>query len=95
MMEAMKFMNVVRYHRLFVIFLLLFFLVAAVDLLNFDRALYSAICGLVAPISQSPCATFYDLPIWDVYLSLAILAALYHVHSEIRISNKHLSSRKN
>ena len=95
MMSLVKLMGIVRYHSLFFVFLLLFFLVAAVDLLNFDRVLYSAICGLVSPISKSPCATFYDLPIWDVYLSLAILAALYHVHSEIRISNKHLSSRKN
>lgn len=90
----MKFISVIRYHSLFFIFLLLFFLVAIVDMFNFDRELYSAICGVVSPISKSPCATFYDIPIWNVYLSLAILAALYHVHSEIRISNKHLSSHK-
>lgn len=90
----MKLPELIRYHRLFFTFLVLFLLVAIVDIFNFDRLLYSAVCGLVLPISQSPCATFYDLPIWDVYLSLAILAALYHVHDEIRTSNKHLSSRK-
>ncbi|PIS14124.1 hypothetical protein COT65_00495 [Candidatus Shapirobacteria bacterium CG09_land_8_20_14_0_10_47_13] len=90
----MKLPASIRYHRLFFTFLILFLLVAVVDLFNFDRLLYSGICGLVSPISQSPCATFYDLPIWDVYLSLAILAALYYVHDEIRTSNKHLSARK-
>ena len=91
----MKLPEIIRYHRLFFTFLTLFFLVAVVDIFNFDRLLYSVICGLVSPVSKSPCTTFYDLPIWDVYLSLAILAALYHVHDEIRTSNKHLSSRKN
>jgi len=82
------------HHRLFFVFLLLFVLVAAVDLFNLDRILYKAICDLVAPVSGSPCPPYYDIPIWHVYLSLAILAALYHVHGEIRTSNKHLSSRK-
>lgn len=91
----MKLPGLIRYHRLFFTFLILFFLVAVFDLLNFDRLLYSAVCGLALPVSHGLCATFYDLPIWDVYLSLAILAALYHVHDEIRTSNKHLSSRKN
>lgn len=86
--------DVVIHHRLFFVFLLLFFVVAAVDILNVDRFLYKAICDAVAPVSGSPCPPYYDIPIWHVYLSLAILAALYHVHGEIRISNKHLSSHK-
>lgn len=91
----MVFKKTIKHHHLFFVFLFLFFLVAIVDLLNFDQLSYSFICQLALPISKSLCPTFYDIPIWDVYLSLAILAALYHVHSEIRTSNKHLSSRKN
>lgn len=87
-------MNVFKDHRLFFIFLILFFLVGFVDMFNFDQIIYSTLCQLIAPVSGSPCPTYYDIPIWHVYLSLAILAALYHVHGEIRISNKHLSNRK-
>jgi hypothetical protein len=90
----MKLPEPLYHHRLFFTFLVLFLLVGLVDLFNLDRWLYSGVCGVATPISQSPCATYYDLPIWNVYLSLAILAALYHVHDEIRTSNKHLSSRK-
>lgn len=83
------------HHRLFFSLLLLFVAVGAIDILNIDSIFYKAICELAAPISGSPsCPAYYDIPIWDVYLSLAILAALYHVHGEIRTSNKHLSSRK-
>lgn len=86
--------KVFQRHHLFFVFLILFLLVAIVDLFNIDRILYSAVCELASPISKSSCPTFYDIPIWDVYLSLAILAALYHVHDEIRTSNR-LSSHKN
>lgn len=89
----MKVQNFVYSNRLFWVFLLLFLVVAFVDIFNIDRGVYSLICSAASPISKSPCATFYDLPIWQVYLSLAILAALYHVHGEIRISNKHLSRK--
>ncbi len=86
--------KVFAHHRLFFFFLVLFVVVAAVDLFNLDRFMYTAVCELVAPVSGSPCPPYYDIPIWHVYLSLAILAALYHVHGEIRTSNRHLSSRK-
>jgi len=91
----MSLKEVIQHHSLFLVFLLLFLLVGAIDLFNFDRQLYIIVCEFASPVSKNLCATFYDLPIWDVYLSLAILAALYHVHGEIRTSNKHLSSRKN
>lgn len=81
-------------HKLFFFFLLLFVLVGAVDLFNFDRLIYKAFCDAVAPLSRSPCPPYYDIPIWHVYLSLAMLAALYHVHDEIRTTNTHLSSHK-
>lgn len=86
--------NLLIHHKLFVVYLILFLIVAAVDLFNFDRLAYKALCDMAAPISGSPCPPYYDLPIWQVYLSLAMLAALYHVHGEIRTSNKHLSSHK-
>lgn len=89
----MRIQSFVYSNRLFWVFLLLFLVVAVVDIFNLDREVYSLICSAAYPISKSPCATFYDLPIWQVYLSLAILAALYHVHGEIRISNKHLSRK--
>ncbi len=81
-------------HKLFFVFLLLFFVVGAVDILNIDRIVYKWLCDLVAPISFAPCTPWYDLPIWQVYLSLAILAALYHVHDEVRATNRHLASHK-
>lgn len=86
--------RVLRHHKLFFVFLVLFFLVGIVDIFNLDRFAYKALCDAVAPVSGSPCPPYYDIPIWHVYLSLAILAALYHVHDEIRMSNKHLSSHK-
>ena len=86
--------NLVRHHRLFVVFFILFLFVGAVDMFNLDRFIYKALCDAVAPFSGSPCPPYYDIPIWSVYLSLAMLAALYHVHDEIRTSNKHLFSHK-
>lgn len=82
-----------HYHKLFFYFFILFLVVGAVDLFNLDRYIYKALCDAVAPISGSPCPPYYDIPIWHVYLSLAILAALYHVHGEIRTTNTHLSKK--
>lgn len=81
-------------HKLFFFFLLLFLVIAAVDILNLDRFLYKALCDAVAPISGSPCPPYYDIPIWNVYLSLAILATLYSVHNEVRATRRHLSAKK-
>ncbi len=83
----MKLQVLVAHHRLFFVFLGLFFVVGAVDILNLDRFSYKAICDAVMPVSGSPCPPYYDIPIWHVYLSLAILAALYHVHDELRLHN--------
>ena len=90
----MNITHLFNHHRLFVVYLILFFIVGAVDMFNFDRIVYKWICDLIAPMSGSPCPAYYDLPIWNVYLSLAILAGLYHIHDEIKTSNKHLSSHK-
>lgn len=90
----MKVEHLIRHHKLFVTFLILFFVVGAVDMFNLDSLTYKVLCDMVAPISGSPCPPYYDIPIWSVYLSLAVLAGLYHVHDEIRTSNKHLSSHK-
>ena len=90
----MKLGGAIRHHSLFFVFLLLFLLVGMLDIFNSDQLAYKAICDLVSPFSGSPCPTYYDLPIWNVYLSLAILAALYNIHGEIRTSNRHLSSHK-
>lgn len=87
-------MKLIQHHKLFFVFLVLFIIVAAVDMLNVDRICYKALCDLSSPLSGSPCPPYYDLPIWHVYLSLAMLAALYHVHGEVRKTNKHLSSGK-
>lgn len=81
------------HHKLFVVFFLLFVVVAAVDMLNVDRLCYKAICDMASPVSGSPCPPYYDLPIWSVYLSLAMLAALYHVHDQVRATNRHLSKK--
>ena len=86
--------EVFHHHKLFFLFLILFLLVGSIDLFNLDRLIYKALCDAIAPVSGSPWPPFYDIPIWDVYLSLAILAALYHVHGEVRTTNRHLSSRK-
>ncbi len=90
----MKLQQLVRHHRLFFVFFVLFLLVGVIDVLNLDRFCYKAICDAASPLSGSPCPTYYDIPIWNVYLSLAILAALYHVHDELKTSNRHLSSHK-
>ena len=85
-------MEVIKQHSLFFVFLILFLGVAFIDLFNVDQAIYKAICDFASPVSGvSSCPTYYDIPIWNVYLSLAILAALYHVHGEIRTTNRHLS----
>lgn len=90
----MKVRDAITHHKLFFVFLTLFFVVGLVDILNLDRVSYKAVCDLVSPVSGSPCPPYYDLPIWQVYLSLAILAGLYHVHGEIRTTNRHLSGPK-
>jgi len=81
------------HHKLFFIFLALFFVIGGIDLFNLDRILYKQICSLAFPFTNVPCADFYDIPIWNVYLLLAVLTALYHVHSEVRATNRHLSSK--
>jgi hypothetical protein len=86
--------GLIAHHKIFFTFLVLFFIVGAIDIFNLDRLIYKAICDVVSPVSGSPCPPFYDLPIWHVYLSLAILAGLYHVHDELRTHTKHLSSHK-
>lgn len=90
----MKIKELLSHHKLFVVYLILFFIVGATDIFNLDRLVYYWLCTVVQPVSGSPCPPYYDLPIWQVYLSLAILAALYHVHGEVRATNRHLSSHK-
>ena len=90
----MKWLEVFDHHRLFFVFFFLFLFVGVVDLFNLDRIIYKFLCDAVAPVSGSPCPPYYDIPIWEVYLSLAMLAALYHVHGEVRTTNRHLSSKK-
>ncbi|EKD87216.1 MAG: hypothetical protein ACD_36C00189G0003 [uncultured bacterium] len=82
------------HNSLYVFLFALFILTAALDIVNFDSFVYKTICGFLAPLTNSPCTDFYDIPIWTVYLSLAIVLAVTHVHGEIKISNKHLSSHK-
>ncbi len=91
----MKLGNLLTHHKLFFYFFVLFLIVGAVDIFNLDSILYKAICDFAAPVSGNPlCPTYYDIPIWHVYLSLAMLAALYHVHGEVRTTNRHLSSQQ-
>lgn len=90
----MKVAGLIHHHKLFFVYLILFFIVSAVDIFNLDRVIYKSLCDAASPFSGSPCPPYYDIPIWSVYLSLAVLAGLYHVHDEIRTSNKHLSSHK-
>lgn len=90
----MKVGEVIKHHKLFLTFLVLFFIVGAVDIFNLDRVTYKAMCDAASPMSGSPCPPFYDIPIWEVYLSLGILAGLYHIHDELRTHTKHLTSRK-
>ncbi len=86
--------RLVAQHSLSFFLLALFVVVGAVDLLNLDSAAYKGICTVFLPITGAPCTDYYDLPIWTVYLSVAILAALYYVHAEIKTSNKHLAAQK-
>ncbi|HLD24686.1 MAG TPA: hypothetical protein VJB96_02095 [Patescibacteria group bacterium] len=86
--------ELVRHHKIFFTFLVLFFIVGAVDIFNLDRLMYKSLCDAASPMSGSPCPPFYDIPIWEVYLSLGILAGLYHIHDELRTHTKHLSSYK-
>lgn len=90
----MKELHWVRQHSLYIILFILFLVTAALDIVNFDSYVYKILCGVLSPFTGSPCTDFYDIPIWTVYLSLAIVAALTHVHGEIKISNRHLSSHK-
>lgn len=86
--------NWFRHNSLYIFLVVLFILTAALDIVNFDSFVYKAICGVLSPFTGSPCTDFYDIPIWTVYLSLAIVLAVTHVHGEIKISNRHLSSHK-
>jgi hypothetical protein len=40
----MNIKKIIRHHRLFFVYLVLFLIVAVIDLLNLDRVLYSAVC---------------------------------------------------
>lgn len=81
-------------HSLFIALLVLFLLIGALDILNVDSVVYKFLCTAFSPVTNSPCVDYYDVPIWQVYLSVAILAALAHVHGELRISNRHLAAHK-
>jgi len=93
-LRGMNLKNLVSHHRLFVTFFVLCILVAVVDIFNIDSMFYKNICAMVAQYVKIPCVDFYDIPIWNMYLILAVLTALYHVHDEIRTTNKHLSAKK-
>ena len=90
----MNLKHLVSHHRLFLTFLVLCIVVAVVDIFNIDSMFYKNICAMAAPYIESSCVDFYDIPIWNFYLILAVLTALYHVHDEIRTTNKHLSAKK-
>lgn len=91
--RGMNLRRTFSHHKLFVLFFLLFLVVAGIDLFNFDSIIYKNICMAVFPYTNSPCVDFYDIPIWNFYLLLAVLTALYHVHGEVRATNRHLSSK--
>ncbi len=90
----MKEKHLSQQHSLVLVLVGLFFIIATVDFLNFDSILYRLLCIPMAPYFNLSCTDYYDMPIWDVYLSVAILATLYHVHDEVRSTNTHLASRK-
>lgn len=81
-------------HSLFIVLFVLFLLIGFLDIINVDSMVYKSLCTAFSSITKSPCTDYYDVPIWQVYLSAAIVSALYHVHAELRISNKHLSSHR-
>ena len=86
----MKISRFVEEHSLFISLLVLFLVIGALDIVGVDSTVYKWICSLFSPLTLSACTDYYDVPIWQVYLSVALLAALYHVHVELRITNKHL-----
>jgi succinate dehydrogenase hydrophobic anchor subunit len=86
----MKVAQFVEKHSLFISLLVLFLIIGVLDIINVDSMVYKWICSLFSPVTNSACTDYYDVPIWQVYLSVALLAALYHVHVELRITNKHL-----
>lgn len=81
-------------HKLFFAFLVLFLILAVVDLLNFDNLIYQNICAAVFPFNKVPCAVYSDIPFWNSYLLLAVLTSLYHLHDEAKTTNRHLHSHK-
>ena len=89
-MYSMNFTQFVEKHSLFITLLVLFLIIGALDIVGVDSMMYKQICSAFSPITLSACTDYYDVPIWQVYLSVALLAALYHVHAELRITNKHL-----
>ena len=90
-MKEVKFL--IRHKSLYVL-VFLFLVIALVDVLRLDSVVYKGVCELAAGLLGGGCTDYYDIPIWNVYLSVGIIAMLYHVQDEIKTSNRHLEGQK-
>lgn len=77
-------------HRLFLVILSIFGIVAFLDLSNLDRYLHKEVCLILGLFFDTTCTDFYDLPIWEVSVSFGTLAAVYFAYAAIEQSNRQL-----
>src|SRR3989344_1651868 len=70
--------------------LLAFSILVFADLSNIDSFFYKYACGLLDIIFNLACPDFYDLPFWEVTVSVGTIATAYFALAALRQSNRQL-----
>lgn len=70
--------------------LCLLLLFAGGDIFNLDNLLYQQACNFSKPFLSNTCPSYYDLPFWEVSVTIGTLLTAYLALQSIRESNRRL-----
>lgn len=74
-----------------VVFLLLLCSLIFFDISNLDSVAFKWVCDLIKSFGfNSSCPDYYDLPIWEVSVTIGTMSAAYYAYAGIREANKRL-----
>lgn len=65
------------------VILIIFGVIAFLDLSNLDRYLHKGVCLALGVFFETVCPDFYDLPIWEVATTFGILVIAYFAYTAI------------
>lgn len=69
----------------------IFFVICLVDVSNLDNAFYQIFCFLTSKLGfHTYCARYYDIQIWDLFVTIGTLSAGYFAYLAVQESNVRL-----